>query len=142
MTRILSLLAAVLATACISAAPIVPVTPENSAAIGACQNTATTHNDLVIAGVVVSGSATGLASAGAGLTSSNPAASKDVAIVAAALGGVAVVDAILTGYSTSQFASSNCSTLVGPLPVVPAKPKDAGAPPSDAGVDAPIVPGV
>lgn len=126
-----ALLALVLAaTGCISAAAVVPVTPDNSQAMGTCQSIASQHNDLAIAGIALSGVATGLASAGAGEASSNPTAAKDIAITAAVFGGVAVVDAAMTGYLASQFANSNCSALVGPLPILPVMSK---LPPADAG---------
>jgi hypothetical protein len=121
---------------CIAAAPVVPVTPDNQAAMGVCQSDALQHNGFVVADIALAGLASAGASAGAGLASSNPAASKDVAITAGVLGGLAVIDSVLVGYSASQFANSNCSALVGPLPVLPpmskmpssvSRPADAGA---------------
>jgi hypothetical protein len=116
---------------CIAAAPVVPQTPDNAAAIGTCQSDAKQHNGFVVADIALAGGASVLASAGAGLASSNPVASKDVAITAGVFGGLAVIDSVLVGYSASQFANSNCSALVGPLPILPPMSKmpaaDAGA---------------
>jgi hypothetical protein len=108
-----------LLSGCISSAPIVPVTPANTAQVSSCQSSAAVHNDVVIGGFVLGGISAGLGSAGAAVSDSN--AKTDLAISAAVVGGLMLVDSAIAGFSASNFANSQCSGVVGALPVI-AKP--------------------
>jgi hypothetical protein len=101
---------------CISSAPIVPVTPENSAQVASCQSSAQVHNDVVIGGFVLGGISAGLGTAGATVTDTS--AKNDLAISAAVVGGLALVDTAITGFSAQDFANGNCSSVVGALPSI------------------------
>jgi hypothetical protein len=119
---------ALLLSGCISAVPVVPATPENQAQISQCQTIAADHNGLVIGDFVLSAGAAGLGAAAAGLTS--PQAKTDVGAVTIGVGSVLVIGTALAGFTAADFSSSNCSQVVGPLPVLPAAKKAA-----DAGVE-------
>jgi len=102
---------------CISSAPIVPVTSANSAQISSCQGTATLHNDVVIGGFVLGGATSGLATAAAAFTDQNT--KTDLAIAGAIAGAVLIADTAVAGFAASNFANSQCSSVVGALPVSP-----------------------
>jgi hypothetical protein len=105
------------------------VTADNTNQISTCQTIAADHNGIVVGDFVLSAGSAGLAAAAAGLTA--PQAKTDVSYVAIGVGGALVVGAALAGFTASDFATSNCSQVVGPLPALPMKPK----PPTDAGVE-------
>ncbi len=118
---------------CLSSAPLVPVTVANSDQVSMCQATASAHNGFVIAGMVLGGVDTGLGvAAGADMNSMQ----KTGFAVGAAAGAAAITTiASLAAVYAANFAESNCSSVVGPLPVAtPAA--DAAPPPLDAGGDA------
>jgi len=116
-------LLALLLGGCISSAPIVPVTPANSAQVTTCQSDASLHNGIVVGDFVIGGLTSGLASTAAGLT--NATAKNDISVAAAAAGGLTIAGAALAGYTAANFANSNCSSVVGSLPpdLVTAVPK-------------------
>ena len=104
-------------SACLAAAPIVPVTPTNTAQVSACEGTASQHNDLVVAGFVLSGGATGLGAVAA--IDQNTGDRTGYAIAGAITGAVAAVDVAWTALTSSQFANSQCSSVVGNLAAHP-----------------------
>src|SRR5271166_1888903 len=111
------ILLALCLTGCLSSAPIVPPTAANASQIASCENTATWHNDFVVADFVLTGSAAGIGAAGA--LTSDTSAKTDLAITGAALGGAALVTSALIGLTVSNFANGQCQSVVGPLPVAP-----------------------
>jgi orotate phosphoribosyltransferase-like protein len=114
---ILILALAALLSGCISSAPIVPVTAANSSAISTCQSDATLHNDVVIGDFVVGGAASGLSAAAAGIADTNT--KTDFAIAASAVAALTIAGAAIAGYTATNFANSNCSSVVGALPPTP-----------------------
>lgn len=110
---------ALCSVACISSAPIVPVTPANTDQISSCQTTAEWHNGVVIGDFVFGGAGAALGGIGAAVTDSNT--KTGLAIGAAVAGGLTAVGAAIAGYTASNFANSNCSNVVGQLPTVSAK---------------------
>jgi hypothetical protein len=108
---------------CLSSAPIVPVTSANSAQVSACQGIASTHNDLVVAGFVVSGGAAGVGAVAA--VDENPKDRTGYAIAGGILGAIAVIDTAWTALTSSEFSSSQCSAVVGPLAAKPPNPPPA-----------------
>jgi hypothetical protein len=98
---------------CISAVPIEPQTPANQTQTQNCEAIATTHNDLVVGGFVLSGGAMGLGAVAAvdQKTSDRTA----YAISAAIVGAFAAVDTAWTALTSSEFANGSCATYVGPL---------------------------
>ena len=115
--KIAPLACLLLVSGCISSAPIVPVTPANTAQVSSCESSATVHNDFVIGGFVLGGITAGLGAAGAVATDST--AKTDLAISAAAVGGAMLIDTAITGFSAQNFANSQCTSVVGALPVGP-----------------------
>lgn len=107
------LVLAICLAGCLSAAPIVPVTAANAAQVAACESDAAQHNDLVLGGFVLSGGATGLGTVAALDTNANDRTG--YAIAGAIVGAVAVVDVAWTALTSSQFANSQCSSVVGSL---------------------------
>jgi hypothetical protein len=99
---------------CISAVPTVPVTPANSAQVSGCQSIAATHNDLVVAGFVLSGGATGLGAVAA--LDTNAGARTALAVSAAIVGAATAAATGWTALTSSEFANGQCSAVVGPLP--------------------------
>ena len=115
-----SILAAILATlssACLSSAPIVPVTPQNQQQVSSCQGIAAFHNGVVIGDFVLSGGATTVAAVGAALPSGQTSAKTDLEIVGAIVGGLGAIGTVVGGYTSTEFANSQCSSVVGSLPV-------------------------
>lgn len=108
---------AALCAGCLSSAPIVPVTAANSAQVSSCESTATLHNDLVVGDFVLTGGAAGLGTVGALVSDSQ--GKTDLAVAAAGAAGVALVASSLIELTASNFANSQCSSVVGPLPVAP-----------------------
>jgi hypothetical protein len=100
--------------ACISSAPITPVTPANQDQVSTCQSIASLHNGVVIGDFAVGGITSGLAGVGAALTDTQT--KTDLAIAAAAAGAVALVGTGIAGLTSADFANSNCSSVVGALP--------------------------
>lgn len=105
--------------ACISSAAIVPETAANTNQINSCQSTASLHNGFVIGDFALGGGTTAVAGIAAGV--SDTTAKNDLAVTGAILGGALVVGTALAAYTSSNFANSQCSSVVGPLPTV-AKP--------------------
>lgn len=102
-----------LLSGCISSAPIVLVTPGNQAQVSSCQSIASLHNGVVIGGFVVGGATAGLAGVAAAATDSTT--KNDLAIGAAIAGALGVVGTAIAGFTSSNFANSQCSSVVGPL---------------------------
>ena len=112
-----SVLMIAMLSGCISSAPIVPVTPQNSAQVSSCESSAAVHNDFVIGGFALGGISAGLGASGAVVSDTN--AKTDLAIGAAIAGGLMLVDSAIVGLSASNFANSQCTSVVGALPVSP-----------------------
>ena len=104
-------------TGCISSAPTVPVTAANTAQISSCESSAAVHNDFVIGGFALGGISAGLGASGAAVSDTN--AKTDLAIGAAVVGGLVLIDSAIVGLSASNFANSQCTSVVGALPVLP-----------------------
>jgi hypothetical protein len=122
------LLLIVLATqnqACIDSAPIVPETAANQSQIQTCQSTAELHNGVVIGDFALGGAGTALASAAAFATDTNT--KNTLAYVGIGTGAAVIVGTAIAGYTSSNFANSNCSSVVGALPSV-TKPAPTAAP--------------
>jgi len=122
----LLVVAAVILTGCLPTAPIVAQTPENANQIASCQTIAADHNGVVIGDYALSGSVAGVSAVAAGLAS--PQAKTDMSAVAIGLGGALVVGTTIAALTSSSFANSHCSDVVGALPVLPAKPKPVDPP--------------
>jgi hypothetical protein len=118
------LLFAVGLSACLASAPIVAVTPSNSAQISVCQSTASLHDGIVVGDFVVGGASAGLAGVAAVVTDTNTKTT--MGAVAAGVAAVGVVGAALAELTASNFTNSNCGSVVGALPAAHA-PADAGA---------------
>ena len=102
---------------CIPDAQIVPETPANAAQIASCKADATTANDLVVGGFVLSGGATGVGAVAAFETGTPVRTGLAItsAILAAGTGIVTGIHAL----AVSQFASGDCTAVVGPLGATP-----------------------
>ena len=118
----------ILLSACISSAPIVPVTPANQSQIAVCQSDATLHNSVVIGDFIIGGITSGLAAVSAGLPGTDANAKTGLAISAAAVGALTVTGAAVAGFTAANFVNSNCSTVVGALPSGAFTPAPAPAP--------------
>ena len=105
-----------LLTGCMSSAPIVAVTPSNSAQVSSCQSIASTHNDIVIGDFVLGGSTTVIGAVGALEPNTNASLKTGLAVAAAITGGVGLVGTALTGFTASEYSSGNCGQVVGSLP--------------------------
>ena len=110
----------VLMTGCLSSAPIVAETPANTALINQCETTATEHNSAVIGDFVFTGAGGALGAAGAIASQTNT--KTDLAVAATISAGVAVLASSLVAFTASNFASNDCSNVVGALPAVPIAP--------------------
>lgn len=111
-----SIVVAVLAaclSGCISNVPQVPVTPVNQKQVDGCQTIATTHNDLVVGGFVLSAGATGLG--GVAAIDTNPNDRTAYGIAAAILGALTAADTAWAALTASQFVNGTCPAVVGPL---------------------------
>ncbi len=104
-------------SACISDGAIVPVTPGNQSQVSTCQNTATEHNGFVLAGIVSGAAATGLGTTSAIVPGSNASLQTGLAIGAAGAALVTTVAAGGAGLTAASFTNSQCSSVVGPLPL-------------------------
>jgi hypothetical protein len=124
---------------CLSSAPIVPVTPDNSAWVSSCESTASLHNDVVLGDFVFGAAGTTLAGVAALEPSSNAGAKDALAISAAITGGLGLIGTAVAGYTASNFANSKCSAVVGALP---AGPLPAATAPSATPAPAPTAPAV
>jgi hypothetical protein len=102
--------------ACISSAAIVPETAANTNQINTCQSTASLHNGFVIGDFALGGASTGLASAAAFATDTNT--KNALAYVGIGTGAALIVGTAIAGYTSSNFANSNCSSVVGALPSI------------------------
>jgi hypothetical protein len=118
MKNVLVLVAIAFSTACLPAAPIVPVTAANTQQVSACQQIASVHNGVVLGDFVLGGSATTLA--GVGAMATNTSVKTDLSIAAAVVGGVSLAGTAIAGYTAGDFANSNCSSVLGQLPTVSA----------------------
>jgi hypothetical protein len=107
---------AVACAGCLSSAPVVPVTAANQAQISTCENTATLHDGAIIGDFVFGGIGTGLGSAAALVTDSNT--KTGLGVGGAIAGAGVVVGTAIAGLTASNFANSQCSEVVGPLPTV------------------------
>lgn len=101
---------------CIPSAALVPVTPANADQVRVCKVIAGEHNGFVVGDVIISGLGTTAAGIGAGLSTSNTGLKDGVTTGAAVAGGLAMAGAALVAYTSSAFASSKCSSVVGDLP--------------------------
>jgi hypothetical protein len=119
-----ALLMIFLLTGCLSSAPLVPVTPANQAQVSACETTASEHNALLVGDFVLTGGAATLGAIGA--VDSSQQAKTDLAIGATAAAGAAVLASSLIALTSSNYASNQCSAVVGPLPT--AAPPASAAP--------------
>jgi hypothetical protein len=102
---------------CISSSPIVPVTPANQAQVASCQATASLHDDVIIGDFVVGGAGAGMAGVAALEKDTNT--KTGLAIGAAIAGAVEMVGVAIAGFTASNFANGNCSSVVGALPMKP-----------------------
>jgi hypothetical protein len=112
------------ATACISDAPVVPVTAANQAQVSSCQSIASLHNGVVIGDFVVGGGTAVLTSASAALTADQQSTKTDLAVAGAITAGISVAASAIAGYTGAEFSNSQCSSVVGVLPAStdPVKP--------------------
>jgi hypothetical protein len=108
-----------LTSGCLSSAPIVSVTPQNTTQISSCESSATVHNVAALTGIGLGVIGTGLGSVAAVETDSNvkTGLAAGGAVSAALAGGAAAVTAL----AAENFANSQCSSVVGPLPTKPGK---------------------
>lgn len=106
-------------TGCISSAPIVPVTPANAAQVSSCQTTAAWHNGIVVGDFALGGGGAALGGVGAIVT--DPNARTGLSIAAAIVSGITMAGAALVGFTSSNFANSHCSDVVGALPLAASK---------------------
>ena len=107
---------------CFPAAAVVPVTPVTQAQVSSCQALAADHNAIVVGDFSIGLAGTTAAGIAAGLSSSDPGAARGVAIGAAGAGAIAAGGLALASYYSSAYAAQNCAQVLGPLPVLPAKP--------------------
>jgi hypothetical protein len=105
---------------CLPSAPIVPVTQANQAQVSTCQSIAATHNGIQVGDLILTGTVPVIAGIAAAEPSTNASAKTDLAISAAIVGGAAMITSGLVAYTATDFAGSNCGSVVGSLPVVPA----------------------
>jgi hypothetical protein len=115
-------------SACISSAPIVPVTPQNQSQVTACQNTAAVHDAVLVSDIVLGVATTTVATLAA--TSTDNTLKNDFAVTGAVTGGLAAVGAAVAELTHKNFDDSKCTDVVGPLPAkkTTAWPKDWPAP--------------
>ena len=99
---------------CLYSAPIVPVTPANQAQVASCQQTAVFHDGDVIVDFGLGGISSALAGSAAAVSDQNT--KTDLAVVSASVAALVVVGAAIAELTASNFANSNCSSVVGPLP--------------------------
>jgi hypothetical protein len=105
----------------LSATPTVPVTPANAAQVSSCESTATGHNLGAIGALTLAGG-----SAVVGVVDSQESSAKTqqtLGWVTAGIAALAAVDTMFTSIESANYAQSQCSSLLGPLPVAtPQKP--------------------
>jgi hypothetical protein len=128
---LLMLACCVLLAGCLGSSPTVPVTAANTAQISQCESTATQHDGYVIGDFVFTGTGGILGAAGA--IASDPQTKTDLAVGATIAGGVAILASSLVAFSASNFATNNCSSVVGALPAVPIAPAPPPAASAGAG---------
>jgi hypothetical protein len=118
-------------SACVSAVPIAPVNPGNSAQVSGCQSIATEHNGFVLGGITFGAGSTVAGTVAAILPSSQQTAQTGLAIGAAIGAGLTTIAMGGAGLTAASFTNSNCSTFVGNLPMTvrPAVPSDPSFPP-------------
>jgi hypothetical protein len=129
-TAILMVLLVTTQSACIGAASLVPVTPDNTDRVNTCKSDAVEHNGFVLGGIALGAASTGAASIGAAL----PSNQKDVqtGLIVGSLIGTAVTTFALggAGLTAAAFTNTHCADLVGNLPmkVQPAVPSEPSPP--------------
>jgi hypothetical protein len=127
MKRFLVLFCLACVMSCMPMVPTVPVTPDNQAQVTACTSLASTHNSLIIGDFSLGVADTAAAGIAAGVATSNANASKDIGIGATVGAGLVAAGFVLANAYSTQYAASHCADVMGPLPVLPAKPSpDAG----------------
>jgi hypothetical protein len=99
----------------LSASPTVPVTPANSAQVSSCEATATGHNLGAIGGMTLAGGATVVGVIDS--QESNAKTQQALGWTAAIIAALAGVDTLFTTIESANYAQSQCSELLGPLPV-------------------------
>lgn len=102
-------------SACISSAPVVPVTPANQPQVSSCQNTAGWHNGAVVGDFVFGGAGAILGGAGALVTDQGQ--KTGLAVGAAVAGGLTAIGTAIAGFTAKNFANSHCTEVVGDLPL-------------------------
>jgi hypothetical protein len=103
-------------TGCISSAPLVPETAANAQQIQTCEQTALAHNDVVIGDFTLGGLGAASGAAAAIVGGSNTGLSTGLAVGAAVAAALATGGTGLAAFTASNFANSQCSSVVGPLP--------------------------
>lgn len=124
MSRILASIVLASTCGCLSVAPVVPVTPQNQAQVSTCQGIASLHNGVVVGDFMIGGVTSGLAGVAAGVTDTRT--KNDLAIGASIAGAIGMVGTAVAGLTAADFAGSNCTTVVAPLPA--AKKKEEANP--------------
>jgi hypothetical protein len=102
---------------CLSATPLVPVTPTNAQQISSCSSDANAHNWAVIGGTALAGVAGAEGTIASQVTNASTAKALDWSILIE--GVVAAAAASLAGVEASNYAQSQCPSLEGPLPLKP-----------------------
>lgn len=105
--------------ACLPVTPVVPVTPANQKQVDSCGTIGTEHSGFVFGGIGV-GAASAAMGGIAAADQGNQGLQQGLAIGAAAAGGLAALAAGGAGLTASAYASGQCPSVDGPLPV--AKP--------------------
>jgi hypothetical protein len=101
--------------ACLATAPIVQVTPANKPQIDSCTSIGALHNGFVVGDFIVGAGGVGVASAAAIV---RDAPTKDIfAVIGIGLGAISAAGTAIVGFTGAEFSSSQCSNVVGPLPM-------------------------
>jgi hypothetical protein len=146
MLGALALMCAIL-SGCLSALPVVPVTPQNQAQVTACETDEAVHNISVIAGTGLAGIAAAEGTIATQVTNQNTVKALGWSVLIE--GAVAAVAASVAGVEAANYAQSACPSLLGVLPVKPAPttliwhldpPRDASAHALHWEIDPPALP--
>lgn len=118
-------------SACLSNAPIVPVTPANQSAVSQCQTDSNVHNGAVV-GALISGAA-GTAAGAIAVADSDPKVKDAMGVTGAVAAGVTAIGAGVIALENQLYQSGGCTQLLGPLPVLgkDGKPVARGFVPGD-----------
>ena len=116
--RPLATILALALSGCISSAPIVPVTQQNQAQVAACEQDATLHNAAVFAGIGLGAVGAGAGTVGA--IDSDTGVKTAMAVTGASAAALVTAAVAVANLTASNFANSQCSSVVGPLPTKPA----------------------